>query len=92
MLVAQKTEAKIKDLLKAEHNIKEFNEEQEQVAKDILVSVMKNESLCNWESTAGSYIKDPDVKSSLSRLVDEICLEQKVDGYMGAILFNSKME
>ena len=92
MLLAQRAEAKIKDLLKLEHNIKEFNAEQEQVVQDILISVMKNESLCNWESTVGSYIKDPDVKSSLAVLVDEVCEEHKVDSYMGAILFNSKVE
>lgn len=92
MLIAQKTEAKIKDILKTKHNIQELNTDQEQIVQDILVAVMKNEFSNNWEVKAQEYVDNPDKSDVLSIAVDQICEEHNIDSYLGAILFNSKMD
>ena len=88
----KKAEEKIKEILKAKHNIKDFTTEQEQIVQDILTTTMKNSPVTKWEICAEEYIKDPDKTSVLAGDVDKISEENGVDSYLGAILFNSRID
>lgn len=92
ILKSQITEGKIQEILKQKHNIKELTTEQEIVVQDILSCIVKNERVENWNSCIADYIDNPDKRTELSKTVDEICSEFKVDSFMGGILLNSKME
>ena len=92
MLVAQKAEEKIENVLKQKHNIIKFTDEQKQITQDILLAVMKNEPAHKWEFCAGEYIENLDKTSVLAGEIDKISEENGVDSYLGAILFNSRIE
>ena len=92
ILKSQVVEAKIIEILKQKHNIKELNADQLLVAQEILSSIVKNEVVNNWDNCINEYIDNPDKQAVFSNKVEEICAEFKVDSFMGGILFNSRIE
>lgn len=92
MLLAQKTENKIKNILKTKHNIENLNSDQESVAQEILITIMKNEFPTDWENKSENYINNPEAQGCITNNIEEICQEHGIDSYLGSILFHSKIK
>ena len=92
LIKAQVVEANIKETLMKKHNLESLTPDQEIIVTDILTTIIKNETVDNWNSCVAEYIDDPDKQSSISMEVDAICSDHGVDSYLGGILFNSKID
>lgn len=91
MVKAQKLEEKVKEIIKQNHKIQNLTESQLSVINEIAAVIMKNEPIENWEVCAETYINNPDFTTDLSKEIEEVCRDYGVDSYLGAILYNSKI-
>lgn len=93
MLIAQRAEAVIEKQLKDKHGLENLNDIQKDVVQNILVTLMKNHPASKWEMGAVEFandlgqITDKDIPD-----IHKICEEYNVDSFLGAILFNSKVD
>lgn len=92
LIKSQAIEEKIRSMLKKKFSLKKLSDEQESIVQDILVAVIKNESIEQWETCIAEYIEKPDRQTLKGKEVMAICEEYGVDSLMGGILYYSKTE
>lgn len=91
ILLANKLNKKVEDLLCKTHGIKGLGPEQKSVAEEISTIIMSNESSENWVTSAKDYVSNPvDKNSEMVKEVQAIAFDHQIDSYLASVLHASK--
>jgi len=95
LLLADKLNNKVEDVLKKKHKLKELNAQQKEVVQGITELVIANEKPVDWNKVTKirKYINKPqDTNKEAVAEIREISYEHQVDSYLAGILYASKTE
>lgn len=93
ILLAQSIQSKIESKLLKKFKLKKLNEEQKNVAEQILAVIISNENPKDWENKINDYLKNPiDTNENRISEIQDIALKHQVDNYLASILYSSKKE